>query len=347
MTRGAPTRRKRSPCSVPERGCGRSSSSSSLEGTNIDGGRHCCTGTRPAPPGPAPGPLSRLPGHGGCRGSPHSRIPHSPAPQQGPAPRRPPLQLPPPLRAPVQRRPQRRRRPARPTVMSRARGPARPCPSAPVPLCPSPSPAARRQHQPEGGRAAAPAGPFALPGPAGGACPRKAGAAPALRVPGGSRVPLGPGGCRAGGSLCSLCLSGAGGTVLGITRWARGSRFSPRCLRRFPLFPTPSKGARAPQARPTARGTRPLPGSGQDLFPSALAVERPENTEPPALRGWSPPLPQLAGEAGPSRARVSARTTFSPADTAHGKRLPPPLVCTGIKENSWGILLWREESALP
>lgn len=88
------------------------------------------------------------------------------------------------------------------------------------------------------------------------------------------------------------------------------------------------------------------------MFPSALAVERPGNTGPPALWGWSPRAPHRPRSWRWKRdhptGRVSARspgnpgrTTFSPADTAHGKLLLPPLVCISIKENLWGFLMER------
>lgn len=268
---------------------------------------------RPPPCGP--------PGAGGARaGAPHTRAPHSPAPQQRPAPRRPPLQLPPPLRARAQRRPQRRRRPARPSAVSAPRDPIRSDPTRPGPAlgpCPSPSAAARRQHRPGRGPAAAPAGPAlpalpaARPGPAGGAGPERggggsgpgpeAGTAPGLRRSGRlrSRSPQRRG-CRAEGSLWPLCLPGAGETGPGMPPWGRRSCFSLRCLRRFSLFPTPSKGARALRVCPTARGIGPLLGSGHnlELFPSALAV----GTKSPG----SAQSPRLEAGAGPARCRVPA-----------------------------------------
>lgn len=130
-------------------------------------------------------------------GGPGSAPPASPAPAAAPRPRpAPPSAPPPPCKA------HRSKHRAGP-------GPARPG-SGPLPLtfARGPQATSARPRPRCCSRRLRLRFPSALPGPAGGACPRaeKAGAAPGLRVPGGSRVPLrrSPEGTEQGSS-CARC----------------------------------------------------------------------------------------------------------------------------------------------
>lgn len=191
-------------------------------------------------------------------GGPGSSPPASPAPAAAPRPRPAPPSAPPP-----------------PCKAHGSKHRAGPGPALALAPCPSPSPAARRQHRPDRGlAAAAPAGSgSASLGPAR-TCGRgvsvsargRGGSGPGLRGPGGCRVPLrrSPEGAGQGGVPVLAVPARRGRDSAGDSPLDPGKPlFLPLPSALPSLSCTLSEGARAPQARPTARGTRPLLGSNR------------------------------------------------------------------------------------